>query len=369
MEFVLCASLAAGFPAGAASPAPQVRLPVTVRVALCQMSVADGDVRGNLAKIESQVKQATAQGARLCVFPELADVGFGPIVKAATGGEHARPIPGETTNALGRMAAAARVWIAIALLEQVSGGVFDTVVLIDDGGRAVLRQRKVFVYPYFGGAKAFQGNYHDAELIDSPWGPIGVMNCAEIDALAKRRVLTALRPSLMLVTLANPQANLPDNCPSLAREGDCIVVAVNQVFAQETANKGGKRRVCLSDGTTLWQADATESLKVAEIVPLPSKTGRPSSRLVTGKRSGGPSTASCCGDLRPTMEKLPAHWPRRGPGLVDRGKWFSRTAAPCKRRPLFRSRACTSCASWPRTGRSPARHLPGSTSCPPRIPN
>src|SRR5207247_1434448 len=59
-----------------------LRETVTVRVALCQMSIADGDVQGNLAKIESQVKQAAAQDARLCVFPELADVGFGPIVKA-----------------------------------------------------------------------------------------------------------------------------------------------------------------------------------------------------------------------------------------------------------------------------------------------
>ena len=131
MGFVLCASLVVCLPAGAASPAPQARLQETVRIALCQMSVADGDVRGNLAKIESQVKQAATLGARLCVFPELADVGFGPIVKAATGGEHARPIPGETTDALGRMAAAAKVWIAIALLEQVSGGVFDTIALVD----------------------------------------------------------------------------------------------------------------------------------------------------------------------------------------------------------------------------------------------
>jgi len=275
MRFVLCASLAAGLPAGAASPAPQARLQETVRVALCQMTVADGDVRGNLARIESQVKQATVQGARLCVFPELADVGFGPIVKAATGAEHARPIPGETTDALGRMAAAAKVWLAIALLEQVPGGVFDTVVVIDYGGKVVLRQRKVFVYPCFGGAKAFPGNYHDAELIDSPWGAIGVMNCAEIDAPAKRRVLTTLRPSLMLVPFANPQANLLDNCPSLAREGDCIVVAVNQVFAQEPVNKGGRSRICLPDGTVLWRADARDSLKVIEIALPPSKNRPP----------------------------------------------------------------------------------------------
>jgi predicted amidohydrolase len=238
---------------------------VTVRVALCQLRVTDGNVQGNLAKIESQVKQAAAEGARVCVFPELADVGFGSIVKASTGAEKARPIPGETTEALGRMAIASQVWIAIALLEQVPKGVCDTCVLIDARGTVVLRQRKAVVYPVFGGAKAYEGNYHDAELVNSPWGWIGMMNCADTDAKAKRGVLTALKPSLMLVTLANGNASVLDNCPKLASEGQCPVVGVNQVFPGE----GGKSRVCLPNGKTVYQAGLTELVKVVEISTVP----------------------------------------------------------------------------------------------------
>ena len=53
----------------------------TVRVAICQIQVTDGDVSGNLAKVEDFVRQAAEASVRICVFPELIDVGFGPIVK------------------------------------------------------------------------------------------------------------------------------------------------------------------------------------------------------------------------------------------------------------------------------------------------
>jgi len=245
--------------------------PPALRVAICQMPVTDGDVPGNLARVEGLVKVAATQGAKLCVFPELADVGFGPIVRGPTGAEHARPIPGDTSDALGRIAAKHRVWIAAALLEKAPGGVFDTNVLIDAAGQVVLRQRKAFVYPLFGGAKAFQGNYHDAQLVDSPWGTVGVMNCVDVGSPAKRGVLTRQRPALMLACFANPQADLLDSCPILAREGNCAVVGVNQVFPMEANNKGGKSRLCLPDGSTVWRADATEVMKVLEVQLRPSQ--------------------------------------------------------------------------------------------------
>ena len=247
-----------------------------LRMALCQMVVTDGDVAGNLAKMEGLVQEAAAQGARICVFPELADVGFGPIVRAPAGAEHARPIPGETTDALGRMAVKYKVWIAVALLEKVPGGVFDANVLIDDGGRVVLRQRKAFVYPWFGGAKAFQGNYHDAQLADSPWGPIGVMNCADLAADAKRAVVARLRPAMILASFANPPAELLDQCPVLAREGNCAVVGVNQVFPQEARNKGGQSRLCRPDGSAVWRTGATETMKVVDL-QIPVSLNRPPS--------------------------------------------------------------------------------------------
>ena len=154
--------------AAAVAAAPSVWAAATVRVAVCQIQVTDGDVAGNLAKAESYVQQAAAAGAEICVFPELIDVGFGSIVTAPTGGEKARPIPGETSDALGAMAVQYNVWITAALLEEVPGGAYDTSVLIDSRGKVVLKVRKAFVYPAFGGSPAFQGNYQDAQLVESP---------------------------------------------------------------------------------------------------------------------------------------------------------------------------------------------------------
>jgi predicted amidohydrolase len=235
----------------------------TVRVAICQIQVTDGDVLGNLTKVEDFVRQAAEARARICVFPELIDVGFGPIVKAQSGAELARPIPGETTDRLGEIALQYRMWIEAALLEAVPGGAYDTNVLIDERGKVVLKQRKAFVYPVFGGAPAFQGNYHDAQVVDSPWGPIGVMNCADTGTTAKRAIYPAQQPALMLVSFANPQATLLDNLSLLAQECACPVVGVNMVFPDEASGKkGGRSRFIDADGSTRWEAASSlETMK------------------------------------------------------------------------------------------------------------
>lgn len=242
----------------------------TIRVAVCQLRAVDGDVSANLAKVEVAVTRAAADRAQICVFPELMDVGFGSV-GTPSAVQNARPIPGETSDALGAIAAKHRVWIATALLEAVPGGGYDASVVIDARGKVVLKQRKAFVYPSFRGTAAFQGNYHDAQVVDSPWGPLGVMNCADIGAAAKRRIFPAQSPALMLVSFANPQANLLDHCRTLATECACPVVGVNMVFTGGN-NTGGKSRFCSAQGSVLWQAPAgSEVVATRELtVQLPS---------------------------------------------------------------------------------------------------
>lgn len=226
----------------------------TVRVAICQLEAVDGDVHTNVGKVNTAAQLAAAAGAEICVFPELMDVGFGSVgVPSAV--QNAHPVPGETSDFLGAIAIKHRMWIATALLEAVPGGAYDTSVVIDDRGRVVLKQRKAFVYPSFRGTPAFQGNYHDAQVVDSPWGPLGVMNCADISAEANRGVFPAQGPALMLVSFANPQANLLDHCRTLATACSCPVVGVNMVFREEP-HSGGRSLFCSGQGKILWQAPA-----------------------------------------------------------------------------------------------------------------
>src|SRR5262245_30877873 len=105
----------------------------TVKVATAQISVVDGDIAGNLGRADTAVKNAAAMGAKIVVLAELVDVGFGNIVKAATGGQQLMaPIPGgPTAAALAAMAVKYKVWISGAIFEQTAGGGFDTTILIN----------------------------------------------------------------------------------------------------------------------------------------------------------------------------------------------------------------------------------------------
>lgn len=246
----------------------------TVRVAICQMEI-DGDVPENLAKAEDFVRQAAEAGAKICVLPELVDVGFGSIVKAPTGAELARPIPGETSDKLGEIAVKYDMWIATALLEAVPGGVYDTNTLIDNRGKVVLKQRKAFAYPAFGGGKCYQGNYHDAQVANSPWGPLGVMNCADTGSRAKRLIFPDQQPVLMLVSFANPQANLLKNCAVIAAECGSPVVGTNMVFSTGK-QPGGRSAFYSANGILLWKAPASvEMMKTWDLTLTPPDNLRP----------------------------------------------------------------------------------------------
>jgi NAD+ synthase (glutamine-hydrolysing) len=53
-------------------------LPVTFRIALCQIDTIPGDVPGNVEKIRTAAAEASRGGADLAIFPELAVVGYCP---------------------------------------------------------------------------------------------------------------------------------------------------------------------------------------------------------------------------------------------------------------------------------------------------
>lgn len=227
----------------------------SVRVTICQQEAIEYDLSGNLARMSACVATAAADGGEIVVFPELAEVGFDIPPYASTGASLAQPIPGSTTSAIGQMAISHGVWIATAVLEKTQGGVFDTAVLIDDQGKVVLKQRKGFVYPVFGGAPAFQGNLHDLEAVDSPWGRIGMMNCVETDADSKRAILLNEHPDLILLVFANPQSNLLDNALTLARDAAVPVIATNMIWPGNSSGmQGGKSRFVSPLGQMLYQA-------------------------------------------------------------------------------------------------------------------
>ena len=83
---------------------------------------------------------------------------------------------------------------------------------------------------------------------------------------ARRDLLVATEPSLILVSFANPQAELLDNLPPLAIDTDAPVVGTNMVFPQAGAPApGGRSRFVAADGTTLWQAGTGDEMQTWEL--------------------------------------------------------------------------------------------------------
>lgn len=242
-----------------------------VKVGICQFKVKPFDVKANLAKIERFISRAARQGAQICVLPEFADVGFDGNARMIPGA--AQPVPGKTTKALGMIAAQHKVWIATAVLEKMPGGCFDTSVLINSNGELVHKQRKGYVYPKFGGLESFQGNYLDTQVIDSPWGPIGIINCADMTARGKRLYMASLKPSLVLASIANPGAVIPAVGRELARECGCPVAGVNLVFENTNReHRGGKGAAFNAKGEWLWEGRrGVDLLKVIRLVPARPK--------------------------------------------------------------------------------------------------
>ena len=164
-----------------------------VRVAICQILSLDGDRSGNFARIENAVVEAKNKGADIACFPETAL--FGWVNPAAH--ERAQPIPGEDTDRLCRLAEKHRIFLSVGLAEKDEDRLYDSVVLIDDTGKILLKHRKINILtklmtpPYTPGS--------DIRVAETKFGTIGLLICADTfrDELLRR--MAELEPDFLLV--------------------------------------------------------------------------------------------------------------------------------------------------------------------------
>ena len=86
-----------------------------------QQLVVGGDVEGNLARAESQIAAAAAQGCDLIVLPECLDVGWtDPSARTL-----AEPIPGPRVTQLSAAASRHRIFVAAGLTERAGDRVYN----------------------------------------------------------------------------------------------------------------------------------------------------------------------------------------------------------------------------------------------------
>jgi N-carbamoylputrescine amidase len=118
---------------------------VIVPVGLVQMRCGE-ERDANLAKAASRVEEAAGRGARIVCLQELFRAPYPCQSEDPARFDWAEPIPGPSTEALGKVAARAGVAVVASLFERRAAGVYhNTAVALDPEGRIAGLYRKMHV--------------------------------------------------------------------------------------------------------------------------------------------------------------------------------------------------------------------------------
>jgi N-carbamoylputrescine amidase len=171
----------------------------TLPVALIQER-NHGDAEANLAAIEQRVADAAAQGAKLVLLQELHNGPYFCQHESVHEFDRAEPIPGPSTERLGKLAKQHRVVLVSSLFERRAAGLYhNTAVVFDADGSTAGKYRKMHIPDDPGFYEKFYFTPGDLgfEPIDTSVGRLGVLVCwdqwypeaARLMALAGAEVL------------------------------------------------------------------------------------------------------------------------------------------------------------------------------------
>ena len=147
----------------------------SLRAAMAQIEIKDGDLTGNMQRAEEAVRQAVKMGADFVCLPEAADYGW--LYQQAR--RDALPIPGRYTDFLSKLAGEMKVWISAGCLEKDGDKVYNSAVIIDRRGKIILKHRKINTLPSLTSHLYDAGNLESIRVADTEFGRIGLTICAD----------------------------------------------------------------------------------------------------------------------------------------------------------------------------------------------
>lgn len=151
----------------------------TIKAALVQ-ELNQGDVEQNLARIESRVAEAAAQGAQLVLLQELHNGAYFCQHESADEFDRAEPIPGPSCAHLSALAKRHGVVLIGSLFERRAAGLYhNTAVVFEHTGELLGKYRKMHIPDDPGFYEKFYFTPGDLgfEPIQTSLGKIGVLVC------------------------------------------------------------------------------------------------------------------------------------------------------------------------------------------------
>ncbi len=257
-------------PRAATSDPNSVASPI-LRVGLVQMRCS-ADADENLAKALAGIEDAAARGARLVVLQELFRTPYFCQAEEQTRFDLAESIPGPTTEAVAKVAAARGVSVVASVFERRAPGLYhNTAVVLDADGATAGVYRKMHIPddPLYFEKFYFTPGDLGFRAIDTRAGRIGTLVCwdqwfpeaARLTALAGAQVLT-YPTAIGWETGVRPEWEAAEHDAwETAQRAHAIangvfVVAVNRVGVEERLTFWGQSFVADPFGRVIARASA-----------------------------------------------------------------------------------------------------------------
>ncbi len=237
-----------------------------MKIAGVQMDVSLGQIDANLEKMAVMLRQTSAAGAHLTVFPECAATGY-CFESLSEARSVAQPIPGPITQAMTRACKAAGSYAVFGTLEVEADDVFNAAVLT--GPEGVLGVYRKIHLPYLG-VDMFTTPGNRPFAVQSAGDlQVGMNICYDASFPEAARSLALLGADLIVLpTNWPPGSECTASCCINARalENGVYYLAVNRVGTERGFRFIGQSRVCDPWGNTIASAQGTgEEVLYAEI--------------------------------------------------------------------------------------------------------
>jgi len=215
-----------------------------IKAGVAQVGSVPFDADASVAKAETWIAKAGAEGCQIVVFPEAfisgypkgSDFEVSIGVRTARGREEFRryldgaiTVPGPETDRLGAAAAAANVYLVIGVMERELGTQYCTALYFGPDGTLLGKHRKLM--PTAGERLAWGfGDGSTLPVLDTPIGKIGAVICWENYMPMLRMAMYSKGVTLYCAPTADDRESWLPSMRHVALEGRCFVLTTCQVI-------------------------------------------------------------------------------------------------------------------------------------------
>jgi predicted amidohydrolase len=207
------------------------------------MRIDAGDKKGNLARIEANLREAAAQGIDIVAFPEEALVGAGECAACRTEVDHcdyhqglAETVPGPSTERIADLCHELDLYCAVGLAERDpldSSRLYNAAAFIGpDGIQGTYRKLHLGSLPWVSEGVTFEPG-DSIPIFETRFGPVGVIICYDFWFNPELTRLMALKGARMILnccaTFSGPgkREYMLNTTQVRAQENHCYVVSAN----------------------------------------------------------------------------------------------------------------------------------------------